>query len=225
MIKPCSFCFVKLLTKSIKEMENQLIPKQETGSEMDAVSYCSFETLEEAITFYAIAKRRLTAISSWSQICGTDATTFELLNASGSQPAELAEGNLIKIDIPGPGTGVGEGYDWVKIEKIESGENMNEQFFGFRVRPCANPHKPLAGIAHFFKDSATSTFLIRLSQNTVYAEMHGRNEVPNTEDTSFFDGLRNMTVGYTAKIGLSYPQWKLLVDGLVKQEEPVGNKT
>jgi hypothetical protein len=204
-------------------MENQLIPKQEIGSEMDAVSSISFETLEEAITFYAIAKKRLTDISNWSSVCGTDATTFQLLNALGTAPAEFGEGNLIKIDIPGPGTGIGDGYDWVKIEKIESGESLHEQFFGFRVRPCANPEKPLAGIAHFFKDSATSTFLIRLVKNTVYAEMHGRNEVPNTVDTSFFDGLRNMTVGYTAKIGLSYPQWKLLVDGLIKQEEAVGN--
>ncbi|TCC88070.1 hypothetical protein EZ428_20325 [Pedobacter frigiditerrae] len=204
-------------------MENQLIPKQEIGSEMDAVSSISFETLEEAITFYILAKQRLAAVSNWAKVCGTDATTFELLNALGSAPAELGEGNLIKIDIPGPGTGVGSGYDWVKIEKIESGETLNEQYFGFRVRPCANPEKPTAGTAHFFKDTATSTFLIRLSQNTVYAEMHGRNEVPNTEDASFFDGLRNMTVGYTAKIGLSYPQWKLLVDGLVKQEELAGS--
>ncbi|RZK52333.1 MAG: hypothetical protein EOO91_19525 [Pedobacter sp.] len=163
------------------------------------------------------------SLKRWAKVCGTEATTFELLNALGTATAELGEGNLIKIDIPGPGTGVGGGYDWVKIEKIESGENLNEQFFGFRVRPCANPENPAAGIAHFFKDTATSTFLVRLSQNTVYAEIHGRNEVPNTDDTSFFDGLRNMTVGYTAKIGLSYPQWKLLADGLVSQEEAVGN--
>lgn len=202
-------------------MENQLVPKQETGSEMDAVSHQSFETTEEAIVFYNIAKSRLAAISNWSKVCGTEATTFQLLNALGTAPAELGEGNLIKIDIPGPGTGVGNGYDWVKIEKIESGETLSEQYFGFRVRPCPNPENPTAGIAHFFKDSATSTFLVRLVQNTVYAEMHGRNEVPNTEDTSFFDGLRNMTVGYTAKIGLSYPQWKLLVEGLVKTEVPV----
>lgn len=201
-------------------MENQLIPKQEIGSEMDAVSSTSFETIEDAIVFYALAKKRLMEVNNWSKVCGTEATTFELLNALGTAPAELGEGNLIKIDIPGPGTGAGGGYDWVKIEKIESGETLNEQFFGFRVRPCANPDKPDAGIAHFFKDTATSTFLVRLAQNTVYAEMHGRNEVPNTVDASFFDGLRNMTIGYTAKIGLSYPQWKLLVDGIVKVEVP-----
>ncbi|WP_316786793.1 hypothetical protein [Pedobacter frigiditerrae] len=206
-------------------MDSQLIPKQEIGSEMDAVSSISFETLAEAITFFVIAKKRLADVSNWSRVCGTEATTFELLNTLGSAPAELGEGNLIKIDIPGPGTGIGGGYDWVKIEKIESGENLNEQFFGFRVRPCANPDKPLAGTAHFFKDSATSTFLVRLAQNTVYAEMHGRNEVPNTADASFFDGLRNMTVGYTAKIGLSYPQWKLLVDGLVREEDPVSKSS
>lgn len=200
-------------------MENQLIPKQEIGSDMDAISSIKFQTLKEAITFFALAKNRLKAIDNWSNLCGTEATTFKLLNPLGTLPAEVEEGNLIKIDIPGPGTGIGGGYDWVKIEKIESVENLHEQFFGFKVRPCANPEKPNAGVAHFFKDTATSTFLVRLVQNTVYAEIHGRNEVPNTDETSFFDGLRNMTVGYTAKVGLSYPQWKLLVDGLVKQEE------
>lgn len=197
-------------------MENKLIPKQEIGSRMDVVSANSFTTTEEAIVFYAIAKKRLAAVSNWAKICGTDATTFQLLNALGTAPAELGEGNLIKIDIPGPGTGVGGGYDWVRIEKIENGDLLNEQYFGFRVRPCVNPEKPLAGIAHFFKESASSTFLVRLAQNTVYAEMHGRNEVPNTIETDFIDGVRNMVVGYTAKIGFSYPQWKLLVDGLVK---------
>ena len=200
-------------------MENQLVPKQEVGSEMDAVAAQSFETTAEALLFYDLAKKRLGNINHWADWCGTEATTFQLLNALGTAPGTLGEGNLIKIDIPGPGTKTGGGYDWVRIEKIEAGKTLQTQYFGFRVRPCANPDQPEAGVAHFFKDSATSTFLVRLAKNTVYAEMHGRNEVPNTTDTSFFDGLRNMTVGYTAKIGLSFPQWKLLVNGIVKLEE------
>jgi hypothetical protein len=200
-------------------MENQLIPKQEVGSEMDVVAQQSFESTTEAVLFYDLAKKRLVNINHWTNLCGTEATTFQLLNALGTAKAELGDGNLIKIDIPGPGTKTGGGYDWVRIEKIEEGKTLNEQYFGFRVRPCANPAQPDAGIAHFFKDTATSTFLVRLAQNTVYAEMHGRNELPNTMDTSFFDGLRNMTVGYSAKIGLSFPQWKLLVNGIVDIEE------
>ena len=45
--------------------------------------------------------------------------------------------------------------------------------------------------------------------------MHGRNEEANTAESDFFDGLRNMAVGYSAKMGLSFPQWKLLVEGIV----------
>ncbi|MEJ5995102.1 hypothetical protein WG904_11795 [Pedobacter sp. Du54] len=195
-------------------IENALIPEQVIGSEMNVKAKATFETLENAIAFYRIAKKRLKSINSWSKVCGTEATTFELLNANGDAPGELSEGSLIKIDIPGPGTHLGNGYDWVQIEQVLENEN-NCQFFGFRVRPCSNPEKPEQGIAHFFKDTATSSFLVGLSGNTVYAEIHGKNEEPNTMDSGFFDGLRNMAVGYSAKIGLSFPQWKLLVEGIV----------
>jgi len=199
-------------------MENDLIPEQISGSEMNTVAEASFETLEEAIAFYKLAKHRLMSVSNWAKICGTEATNFELLNPQGTGPGELKEGNLIKIDIPGPGTHLGGGYDWVKIEQIEENK-MNQQYFGFKVRPCPNPERPTEGTAHFFKETSSSTFLVRLSGYTVQAEMHGRNEEPNTVEPSFFDGLRNMAVGYSAKIGLSYPQWKLLVEGIVDTQK------
>ncbi len=199
-------------------MENDLIPEQISGGEMNTVAETTFETLEEAIAFYKLAKHRLMSVSNWAKICGTEATTFELLNPQGTGPGELKEGNLIKIDIPGPGTHLGGGYDWVKIEQVEENK-MNQQYFGFKVRPCPNPERPTEGTAHFFKETSSSTFLVSLSGYTVKAEMHGRNEEPNTVEPSFFDGLRNMAVGYSAKIGLSYPQWKLLVEGIVDTQK------
>lgn len=70
----------------------------------------------------------------------------------------------------------------------------------------------------FFKDLATSTFQIKQIGHEVYAQEHGRNEVPNTATHSFGDNLRNRLVGWTAKIGLSYPQWKSLIKGLVNTD-------
>ncbi|MGF1924354.1 MAG: hypothetical protein ACQUHE_09270 [Bacteroidia bacterium] len=193
---------------------DKLIPEQVTGSEMNAQAEVSFDSLEEAIAFYHVAKNRLRSIDNWSEVCGTSATTFELLNANGDDVGDFEVGSIIKIDIPGPGTSLGGGYDWVRIEQIE-GDDLNELSFGFRVRPCANPENNAEDTAHFFTEKATSTFLVKRVENMVTAEMHGRNEEPNTKVSGFFDGLRNMAVGYSAKIGLSYPQWKLLVEGLV----------
>lgn len=70
----------------------------------------------------------------------------------------------------------------------------------------------------FFTSEATSTFQVKRIGQTVYAEEHGRNEVPN-KDTSFAtDNIRNTFVGWSAKIGLSYPQWKSLVEGIVETD-------
>ena len=70
--------------------------------------------------------------------------------------------------------------------------------------------------AHFFKDAATSTFQVKRIANEVYAEVHGRNEVANTEANATTDKIRNTVVGWSAKLGLSFPQWKSLVTGIVK---------
>lgn len=207
-------------TLKLKKMENILVPEQELGSQMDARAETVLADVGEAVVFYQLVKLRLLEVNSWERVCGTSATTFQLISPDGVPSFRLEEGNLIKIDIPGPGTSAGEGYDWVKIERIaNSGDTEIDEWTGFTVRPCPSPHHPELGTAHFFSDAATSTFIVGRSGSTVWAEMHGRNEVPNGEVEGVFDGLRNAMVGWTAKIGLSYPQWKLLVDGLVAKEE------
>jgi len=51
----------------------------------------------------------------------------------------------------------------------------------------------------------------------VIARYHGRNEGVNTDTDSMIDNMRNAAVGLGAKFGLSYPQWKSLVAGLVSE--------
>ncbi|WP_379090672.1 hypothetical protein [Pedobacter sp. UC225_65] len=203
-------------------MKKQLIPSQVKGSKLDVTAQTSFGTREGAAAFFEYVKKRLSNVDNWAKLCGTEATTFELLNRDGTGRGRFEVGDLIKIDIPGPGSGVGNGYDWVEIEIIESGSDAKGQYFGFMVRPTNNPERPLDGVAHFFDKSASSSFIARLSGYTVTAEMHGRNEEPNSSEPGFFDSIRNIAVGYGAKVGLSYPQWKLLVEGLVRNEDKMG---
>jgi hypothetical protein len=87
------------------------------------------------------------------------------------------------------------------------------------VRPAANPLNQKDDTAHFFKDTATSTFQVKRIDNEVYAEVHGRNELANTETDQMTDNIRNTLVGWSAKLGLSAPQWKSLVTGLVKKQD------
>lgn len=66
---------------------------------------------------------------------------------------------------------------------------------------------------------ATSTLLIKRENRDVIAEYHGRNEVVNSDITKVTDKIRNIVVGIAAKLGLSFSQWKSLIEGLVEKEE------
>jgi hypothetical protein len=91
----------------------------------------------------------------------------------------------------------------------------NEESVTLRVRPSPDPENQDTNTAHFFKDYATSSFRVQRKGNQVTASVHGRNEVPNTETEKALDKIRNAFVGATAVAGMSTPQWKGLVKGLL----------
>jgi hypothetical protein len=197
-------------------MENP-IPSQELGSEMNAVEKATFNSSEQACEFYEVAKERLLDVNRWAEVSALPSSTFRLCDASGAEvDRRVKEGDYFKIDIPGPGTTTGEGYDWVKVEHLQEQAINGTDIISIRVRPAANPNTPDPNTAHFFKDSATSTFQVKRIGREVFAEVHGRNEQPNTNTEHVTDNVRNTMVGTGAKVGFSFPQWKGLVAGLVK---------
>lgn len=193
------------------------IPQQYTGGKLDTTALVRFPDDTQAADFYEIAKQRLLMVSQWWEICEVPLSTFTLTDLSGKTLTRSAQiGDYIKINIPGPGTSAGEGYDWVVIEEIAEETSEDQKILSLRARPCANPVNSTDQTAHFFEPSASSTFQVRLQGKVVSAEEHGRNEVPNVHTENTLDNIRNTLVGWTAKLGLSYPQWKSLVKGLVK---------
>lgn len=191
------------------------IPLQVIGNSMDAVEMQTLSTEEEAKALFDKTSNRLLSVNDWGKYAGI--SSFQLMNAHGVRADRAAKtGDFIRIDIPGPGTHAGMGYDWVRIEDIKSSSDNQQQLLSITVRPCSHPMDKDGVIAHFLKDDATSTFIVRKSGLVVSAEEHGRNEIPNTEHGNFLDKSRNFVVGIAAKIGLSYPQWKSLVKGLLQ---------
>jgi hypothetical protein len=53
----------------------------------------------------------------------------------------------------------------------------------------------------------------------VIAEYHGRNELVNKDVDKITDKLRNIVVGLAAKLGMSFSQWKSLIEGLVDKKD------
>lgn len=191
------------------------VPAQESGSEMNAVQEARFDTAEAAAAFYEVAKQRLVDVNKWDEVAKLPSSTFILCDPSGQRTTRTVQlGDYLKIDIPGPGTSTGDGFDWVQVEYIEEQHQEDADIMSFRVRPTDNPLSPEKAVAHFFDDAATSTFQVKKMGNVVTAEVHGRNETPNTHTDHVLDNIRNTMVGLGAKVGASYPQWKGLVAGI-----------
>lgn len=197
------------------------VPAQEIGSKMDAVEEITLDSESEAIHFFKIVKDRLLDVNRWAEFAGAASSDFYLTDANGVMVHRKAtDGDRIKIDIPGPGTKTGNGFDWVTIEEIKSEIIGDAEVLSITARPSDNPLNSSTDTAHFLNDKATSTFQVKRVGKIIFAEEHGRNEVPNTETDHPLDNVRNTFVGWGAKIGFSYPQWKALVRGLLNHESP-----
>lgn len=194
---------------------NTPVPQQHQGGKLDTAAQSGFTDEAAAAAFYLTAKKRLLDVNHWAELCKVPLSSFSLTDQQGNPVRRLAEtGDYIKIDIPGPGPAAGQGFDWVRIELIEEQDHDQEKVITLRARPAADPSAGTAETAHFFTAAATSSFQVKLKGLTVAAEEHGRNEVPNTSTDSVPDNIRNTLVGWSAKLGLSFPQWKSLVSGI-----------
>lgn len=198
-----------------------LIPENIVGKANDIEHTVTLPDSEQAKDTFKRAYKRLLNVPVWHELCGAASAEFVLTDSTGKEVHRLAEpGDHFKIDIPGPGTKTGDGYDWAQVEKIEDNsapENSSENF-GLRVCAAKNPQSASEATAHFFKGDATSTFIIQRAGNTVIASYHGRNEIVNTDTGEALDNLRNTMVAGVALAAISKFQWSALMKGLLEPE-------
>ncbi len=200
------------------------VPQQTKGAKTNSRSRKKLNTIEDGRTLFNEAKKRLLNINHWKEYCGKGSGEFSLTDDSGKQIFTKAKvGNLIKIELPAPGSQIGSGYEWVRIEALENKKDLalDWEHCSIRVRPTDNPLKASNDTAHFYTSDATSTFVVERSGNMVTAAEHGRNEVPNTEVEKAGDKIRNAVVALGAMVGLSKVQWKKLTKGLL-DVKPIG---
>ena len=209
-----------MFLKMEKESTEKMVPPQEEGASSDTSAQKILDNLTDAKTFFRSVRERLYNVNEWKKYAGTFTGNFRLHDEGGNpvdRPIRLHD--HFRIDGPGPGSVTGEGYDWVQVEALEEKETPHEDLISFRVRPASNPTNDKNVTAHFFKEDATSTFIVRRKDNVVYAEVHGRNEIVNTEADNFIDKARNVLAGAVAKTFFSKYQWRSLVDGLINTDE------
>jgi hypothetical protein len=197
----------------------QDIPDQQTGDRSDIEEHLETSTPRQAHSTFVEASRRLLSINEWEGLSGPLSAAFILTDNEGTKLDRAPRpGDFIRINIPGPGTATGKGYDWVRIESIDDKPNPsgNEESLSIRVRPVASPTNDEGDVAHFFDDTATSTFMIERKNLRVVASVHGRNEQPNKEVERPVDKMRNTVVATIATAGVAARQWTMLTKGILK---------
>lgn len=197
-----------------------VIPEAEQGANKDFDYSITANSRTTARNIYAEAKRRLLSVVHWHALAGSMSADFKLTDTRGKEIEGPAyQGAFLKINIPGPGTTVGKGYDWVQIQSIKEQKDTTDDFewISMTLRPAASPLEATDDeIAHFFDEAATSTFIIERNGFEVSAHYHGRNEVPNTKAGSLVDKFRNAVVALSAMLGFSDMQWKALLKHLIE---------
>lgn len=199
----------------------RIVPAQQSGKAIDSESSVTLNNAEEAKKFFNVVKFRLQDVNNWHKLAGNISAVFKLVDKNGEEVQRNPQkGDYFKMDIPGPGSVSGNGYDWVQIEELLNNVTPDDvEIFGFRVRPAQNPQKNSHDIAHFYSPESTSTFTVTREKNKVIASVYDRNTKPNKEADSITDKIRNSVVGTAGTIAFSKIQWKKLTDGLVSRED------
>ncbi len=197
-----------------------IIPGLYTGKELEAEASVDFENDNDAKLFYDTAKRRLLNVNNWHKVAGIISAQFRVFDNNGNESVvDIQKDDYIRVDIPGPGTKDGDGYDWVHVEELKEINEGNVQSIGFRVRPHANPLGDKGATAHFYSDESTSCFIILREDAKVGAMIIDRNIKPNDEAESVTDKIRHSAIGMMAINGFSKLQWKHLAEGLVERKK------
>lgn len=193
-----------------------IIPPQEEGTEIKAEESRDYNDSDAAKAAYESAKQRLLRVNGWHSL-GLRAE-FQLVNARAEEvDGPASEGLYFRIDIPGPGTIAGDGYDWVRVQQIAEYNSPDVQSIALQVKPAPNPTEPEAETTHFYSDKSTSTFTVTREGNKLIVAVYDRNIESNTESERIPDKLRNAVVGAAGMTIFSKLEWEDLAEGLVKE--------
>ena len=201
-------------------MKHPSIPAQLKGGCHDIVSMHCANTVDKAKANYKELQRRLVAVNEWHTFSEKIKAEFILVTPINDQPTdELKVGNLIKIDIPGPGSPSGSGFDWTEISKVETDDDEEFPYFAFTLKPCPAPDTKDDTVAHFYSKESSNTFIIRRIGTCIYVEVHGRNEIENTSDAPLLDIVRNKAVAIGSKFGIGSLNWMGFASALLEPFE------
>lgn len=204
------------------ERKASVPPVQKEGIKKDLEHSVDCQDQQEAERLFKSARKKLLDINNWVNVNEHMKTRFVITGRDQNRVERPAQkGDFVKIDIPGPGSLAGDGFDWVYVEAVEE-ENFlrnDQELAAIRLRPVKNPSGSDDSVAHFYDDGSTSTFVIERFHNKVVAKYFGRNEKPNWNTERLADKLRNAVVAFGGLFGLSDANWQGLLEGFLAQDK------
>lgn len=194
-----------------------IIPDHYTGRIIDTTSQVECTSIEEARAFFEVVKQRLLNVNAWNDYAGAATAKFQVVDKEGVEVTrQVTQGDFFKINIPGPGSLSGEGYDWVRVEEVRVVSEGEVESVGIRVRPTANPQNDDDQIAHFYSEESTSNFTVTREGHKITVGIYDRNTKPNLKGEGILDKARDLLVGLGAVTSFSKFQWQKLADGLLQ---------
>lgn len=195
-----------------------LLPVNIIGSENNAVSFIDCNSETEAFDRFRRFSQKLTEINGWNQYAGKNPTSFYLHSKEENKLAVTQLNDLIKIKMPAPENKLGNGFDWVAVNKIENIEEREVKVFLLQMRPHSCAESANGNIAHFYTQEASNTFILAKKNKIIQFSIHGRNEVANTNRVGFLHSLRNFFVAGGGIFGGSKVQWQDFTEEFLKNK-------
>jgi hypothetical protein len=186
-----------------------------TGEQAKDSQFSSKQTYPDkprAAQAFEKSKQKLFHVEAWSDISALS-STFTLYDATGNRKKDQAvqAGDYICIQLPGPFP-----QNWVQVTDLLTQEH--EAYF--TVSPSQSPLTQKEDnpdeVKHFFTEQASSTFKVRLENNTLTAYEIGKDEVVNNQGEQAGDRpVVNTLVAAGGWAGFQKIQWQLVTDYLV----------
>jgi len=194
-----------------------LLPVNKKGSKNNASADILFEKQDEADEYFERLSKNLLKINDWKVNAGKNPTVFFIYNKDNQKRHELVEENdLVKIKMPAPKNKLGNGFDWVIVTQLKIIEKPDLKVFLLQMKPHICPENINGGVAHFYTEDATNTFILSKRNKTIQLSVHGRNEIPNTKKVGFLNACRNFFVAGGGIFGGSKMQWQDFAEEFIK---------
>ena len=191
-----------------------LVPINTKGSENNAAAFLVCQSQTEAFERFRSLSQNLLKINDWDVKAGKNPTEFFIYNKDKSQSVQ--ENDLVKIKIPAPQNKLGNGFDWVIVRKVQMIEKADLKLCLLQMKPHSCPESSNRNIAHFYRDDASSTFILAKKEKTLQLSIHGRNEIPNTKKIGLLNSCRNFFVASGGIFGGSKMQWQDFAEEFIK---------